>query len=926
MEASWYFREFQHYTSCEINTSVRIRISHLVVGRLFSNKSLWQDLTDSHVTAQVYNDNYPLHSAEISTTKAINQEDDEICWDFWLVLPMKYRDLNKSSKVVVNIHGTCNKILGGFSLDMFTSKGLLRTGSVKCKVYLGQTGDGSFSSKTDGLDYHYGYIDHCLLSAKELKHEINSSNNNSIPESCINIPEKAHEDGYGKTVKDALDSTAPVPSWLNNLTQNHFNYVESISQTKEIWELSPVELEKEQECFLHMEFLDFPHPVVFEEEEYDLEVPGSLPANGGRNKSTATASLGNDNWTNQVIKIYDPEIENECPIHMKYEKRARGLLRAFIDPNLKPNTEERAELQSIISSPKQTLTYDELQLLWKFRFALTEDKKALTKFLLCVDWNDENEVKQATDLLPKWASISVADALKLLSSQFQNAAVREFAVQVLRKSSDKELLQYLLQLVQALRYEPGLMKGHVSNMQATLAHTKGTRSSLGSTVEFMSDSMMTVGGGGVMNEEEHDVRVLSPLAKLLIDRAVQSTKFANFLHWYLVVEIEDKKRGQMFANVHLAFVNALHSADEMIADTIVAQEDLMQKISAAGQFACQNRRDNIKVKISKLRKAMATGGTFGELSSLRQTIALPLNPDIKVTGVIAEHCHIFKSALYPIVIDFITESPLPSMSGSDLSDSTETIASSFQIIHKNGDDFRQDQLILQLFSLMDNLLKRFNLDLQLTTYRVLATSTSQGIMERVMQADAVSGVLKDYGSIIEYFKANNPPHVMSEVMDTYIKSTAGCCVMSYLLGIGDRHLDNILLRTSGHLLHIDFGYIFGADPKPYPPPMKLTKEMLDAMGGRPNQNRFKSYCCQAYTILRKHANLILNLLTLMKDAGIEALNVDPHTTIMKVQERFRLDLSDEQAERFFLSLIEDSVNAFIPVIMDQIHKIAVSMR
>ena len=33
--------------------------------------------------------------------------------------------------------------------------------------------------------------------------------------------------------------------------------------------------------------------------------------------------------------------------------------------------------------------------------------------------------------------------------------------------------------------------------------------------------------------------------------------------------------------------------------------------------------------------------------------------------------------------------------------------------------------------------------------------------------------------------------------------------------------------SSGNLFHIDFGYILGRDPKPLPPPMKLSKEMVN---------------------------------------------------------------------------------------------------
>jgi hypothetical protein len=46
-----------------------------------------------------------------------------------------------------------------------------------------------------------------------------------------------------------------------------------------------------------------------------------------------------------------------------------------------------------------------------------------------------------------------------------------------------------------------------------------------------------------------------------------------------------------------------------------------------------------------------------------------------------------------------------------------------------------------------------------------------------------------------------------------------------------RHLDNLLLTDDGRLFHVDFAFILGRDPKPFPPPMKLCKEMVEAMGG-----------------------------------------------------------------------------------------------
>lgn len=73
----------------------------------------------------------------------------------------------------------------------------------------------------------------------------------------------------------------------------------------------------------------------------------------------------------------------------------------------------------------------------------------------------------------------------------------------------------------------------------------------------------------------------------------------------------------------------------------------------------------------------------------------------------------FKSALMPSRLTFLTN------------ENEEYVA-----IFKYGDDLRQDQLILQMITLMDKLLRSENLDLKLTPYRVLATSTKHGMLFR----------------------------------------------------------------------------------------------------------------------------------------------------------------------------------------------------
>jgi phosphatidylinositol 3-kinase len=96
---------------------------------------------------------------------------------------------------------------------------------------------------------------------------------------------------------------------------------------------------------------------------------------------------------------------------------------------------------------------EDKQLLWRYRFALTKEAKALTKCLISVDWSDEQEVEQAVELVQEWersSTIDMNEALQLLSADFTHPKVRMAAARRVAKADDKELVGYLLQLVQVL--------------------------------------------------------------------------------------------------------------------------------------------------------------------------------------------------------------------------------------------------------------------------------------------------------------------------------------------------------------------------------------------------------------------------------------------------------------------------------------------
>ena len=90
--------------------------------------------------------------------------------------------------------------------------------------------------------------------------------------------------------------------------------------------------------------------------------------------------------------------------------------------------------------------------------------------------------------------------------------------------------------------------------------------------------------------------------------------------------------------------------------------------------------------------------------------------------------------------------------------------------------------------------------------------------------------------------------------------------------------------------------------------------------------KFRLLCCEAFNILRRPSasNLILNLLLLMVDGDVRDLKSEQD--VVFVTERFCLNMTNEEASRYFQETINASVSALFPQIVEKIHSLAQAWR
>ncbi|KAJ3150478.1 hypothetical protein HDU86_006651 [Geranomyces michiganensis] len=245
---------------------------------------------------------------------------------------------------------------------------------------------------------------------------------------------------------------------------------------------------------------------------------------------------------------------------------------------------------------------------------------------------------------------------------------------------------------------------------------------------------------------------------------------------------------------------------------------------------------------------------------------------------------------------------------------------------KGGEDLRLDQRVQEMFSTMNAIMRESGRcgDLALRTYKVIPMSTTLGILEwvgntkplrevltsmpgyaeeqsraenrhdafvRSFNKNSVSSLGELYGNmykganrskVVEHLSnvaSNEPylarwmhklaasPEAFLTIRATFAKSLAALSICSYLLGIGDRHLENFLIDMgTGQLVGIDFGHAFGSAttilPIPELVPFRLTRQLELALIPLGTSVLLENTMVNVLTALREGKDALLNVLNI----------------------------------------------------------------
>ncbi|CAH8436872.1 unnamed protein product [Schistosoma curassoni] len=582
---------------------------------------------------------------------------------------------------------------------------------------------------------------------------------------------------------------------------------------------------------------------------------------------------------NNLTTIHNNTYKGDIPLEFVSNKSFQNNTITSSVTNLTNKILESRLREIVNRDPLYELCEQEKDYLWRGRYwCLNNLPSALPWICQVVNWCGRDTLAEFYTLIHQWPQpFSVDIALRLLgafdltrsnsnlidlpngikvgASGIADLYIRELAVNSLYNLSDAELSDYLLQLVQALKAETYL------------------------------DNALT---------------------RFILYRALKNPlQIGLRLFWHLRSELHLPDIRLRFSLILEAFCRGCGPMLVLLSRQVTALNRLEALSTRLKELTSEDEQREL------FREEMSRTETQHDLQWLPSPLCLS-----EILGELLIHkCDVKRSKKRPLWLVWTNPDRLAQFHHQN-----------YQLIFKHGDDLRQDMLTLQLLKLMDRIWKEEGMDMCLTSYGCFATGYEMGIIEAVRDSRTVMSIQGErlrsalqidssqlYKWLMQHAKQkarqlNHSPlgdnSAYERMIRTFTMSCAGYCVATFILGIRDRHPDNIMVDSTGRLFHIDFGHILDNRKKKFGftrerVPFVLTKDFItviargnsdagtistttntppsvihNTIGGIYGNMYFQEFtdlCGKAYLLLRKHSNLILTLLAMMLPSGLPEL-------------------------------------------------------
>jgi phosphatidylinositol kinase/protein kinase (PI-3 family) len=105
------------------------------------------------------------------------------------------------------------------------------------------------------------------------------------------------------------------------------------------------------------------------------------------------------------------------------------------------------------------------------------------------------------------------------------------------------------------------------------------------------------------------------------------------------------------------------------------------------------------------------------------------------------------------------------------------------------------------------------------------------------------------------------PATWLQARTTFTRTTAAWSIAGHIVGLGDRHCDNLLIDVqTGANVQIDFGHLFDSArdlPVPEIVPFRLTQNMIDSFGVCGVEGGFRINCGAGMSITAASAPVLV---------------------------------------------------------------------